>query len=97
MIPGKMVGNDRARKWMWGILAAILAVQVYYVREILAALFLFALVFAVIAGVALVLYLVERAGEFSFAWVAPATRRAWEYLTELSKRPFRRPHSETAR
>jgi hypothetical protein len=89
--------KDRGRKWMWGVLAAILAVQIYYVRELLAALLLFASVFVVLAALGLGLYLLQQAGELSFARLAPATRRGWGYLTELSRRPFRRPHSETAR
>ncbi len=82
---------------MWGVLAAILAVQFYYVRALLAALFLFALAFAAIAGLAIGVYLVEQAGKLGFDWVAPASRRSAAYLAELSKRPFRRPHSEIAR
>ena len=97
LTPGKPEKKDGARKWMWGALLAILAVQIYFVRELLAALFLFAVVFVAIAAVALGLFLVERAGELSLAWVAPAARRGFVYLTELSKRPSRRPHSETAR
>lgn len=97
MTPGKPEKEDGARKWMWAALAAILAVQIYFVRELVAALLLFALVFVAIAAVALGVYLVEQTGELSLAWVAPATRRGFVYLADLSKRPFRRPHSETAR
>lgn len=97
LTPGQPEKKDSARKWMWGALFAILAVQIYFVRALLAALFLFAVVFVAIAVVALGLLLVERAGELSLAWVTPGARRSLAYLAALSKRPFRRPHSETAR
>ncbi len=98
------VNKDCLKKWMWAFVAAILALQLYFVRELLAALFLFTLVFAVLAGLALVFYLVQQAGQFSLAWVEPRTRsvvprlreRALGLLEDLSKRPFRRPRSQPA-
>jgi hypothetical protein len=95
--------QDRARKWMWISLAALVALQFYFVWQLLAAFLLFTLGFAVLAGVALVFYLVEEAGQLSLAWVEPRTRvvaglahRGLVLLEELSKKPFRRPRSETA-
>ena len=97
------VNQDQARKWMWIFLAALVALQIYVVRELLAALFLFTLGFSALAGVALVFFLFERAGEHSLAWVEPRTRgvgilarRGLGLLEDLSKRPFRRPRSEPA-
>ena len=97
------VNQDQARKWMWIFLAALVALQIYFVRELLAALFLFTLGFGALAGVALAFFLFERAGERSLAWVEPRTRsvgvlarRGLGLLEDLSKRPFRRPRSEPA-
>jgi len=97
------VNQDQARKWMWIFLAALVALQVYFVRELLAALFLFTLGFGALAGVALVFFLFERAGHRSLVWVEPRTRgvgvlarRGLGLLEDLSKRPFRRPRSEPA-
>jgi hypothetical protein len=88
---------------MWIFLAALVALQIYFVRELLAALFLFTLGFSALAGVALVFFLFERAGERSLAWVEPRrrsvgvlARRGLGLLEDLSKRPFRRPRSEPA-
>src|SRR5713226_8607598 len=53
---------------MWIFLAALVALQIYFVRELLAALFLFTLGFGALAGVALVFFLFERAGHRSMAW-----------------------------
>ena len=99
-----LVNEERRRKWMWAVLAAALALQLYFVRELLAALLLFTLAFAVLAGVALVFFLAERVGQVSLAWVEPRTRsvvpklreRALGLLEDLSKKPFRRARSETA-
>ncbi len=86
---------------MWWFLAALVAVQLYFVRELLAALFLFTLGFAVLAGAGLIFYLVQRAGMLSMTWAEPrartfagAARRGWVILGELSRKPFRRPRSE---
>ncbi len=88
---------------MWIFLAALVALQIYFVRELLAALFLFTLGFSALAGVALLFFLFERAGHRSMAWVEPRTRgvgvlarRGLGLLEDLSKKPFRRPRSEPA-
>ena len=97
------VNKDDGRKWMWVFLAALVALQLYFVRELLAALFLFTLGFALLAGLALVFFLVDQARQLSLAWVEPRTRvvaglarRGLVLLEDLSKKPFRRPRSEPA-
>jgi cytosine/uracil/thiamine/allantoin permease len=99
----KMLSEKKARKWMWVGLAAFVALQIYFVREMLAALMLFTGVFVIFAMVALAIYLLDRAGQWSIGWagerVRPAMQLARRGLTlaeELSKKPFRRPRSETA-
>ena len=95
--------EKKARKWMWAALAAFLALQIYFVQEMLAALILFTGVFVIVALVAFVMYLVDQASQWSIEWagqhVRPAIhllRRGWTFAEELSKKPFRRPRSETA-
>jgi uncharacterized membrane protein YqjE len=95
--------EKKARKWMWAALAAFLALQIYFVQEMLAALILFTGVFVIVALLALMMYLVDQAGQWSLEWagehVRPAIhllRRGWTFVEELSKKPFRRPRSETA-
>jgi hypothetical protein len=46
-----MKTKDSNRKWMWWFLAAVLAMQLYFVRELLAAFGLFVLGFGAIAFV----------------------------------------------
>ena len=88
---------------MWVGLGAFVALQIYFVQEMLAALLLFTGAFVLLAIVALALYLVDQAGQWSLGWAGerarPAlqlARRGWTAAEELSKKPFRRPRSETA-
>jgi uncharacterized membrane protein YqjE len=99
----QMPSEKKARKWMWVGLAAFGALQIYFVREMLAALLLFTGAFIIFAIIALVFYVVDRAGQWGLGWAGerarPAlqlARRGWTLAEDLSKRPFRRPRSETA-
>jgi hypothetical protein len=96
--------EEKARRWMWGFLIALAAMQTYFVQEMLAALFLFTLAFAVFGVIGLAFYVANRASQASLASVEPiarvaarAGRRGYGFVEYLSKKPFRRPHSETAR
>lgn len=88
---------------MWGILAAIVALQLYYVRAMLAALLLFTVGFGLVAFVGFAVFVMDRAGQRSLAWVEAhsgptvrVARRGWNLVEDISRRPFRRPRSEPA-
>jgi hypothetical protein len=51
--------KDKSRKWMWWFLGVIGAMQLYFVRELLAAFALFALGFGAIAVVIGALYMLH--------------------------------------
>jgi hypothetical protein len=75
----------QGRSWkMWTGIAvgALAAVQLYFVREMLAALFLFTVLFVIVATVFLMLWLVDRAGQRTLAWAEPQTRE----LARLARR-----------
>ena len=100
----QVFSEKKARKWMWIGLLAFVALQIYFVQEMLAALMLFTGVFVIFAIVALVLYLVDRAGQWGLGWAGkhsrPAVQLARRGLTtaeEISKKQLRRPRSEPAR
>jgi hypothetical protein len=91
------------RVTFWIAVIALVALQLYYVREMLALLILFAAFFAVATAIVLALYLVNRAGQFSLSKAEPyaisaarAGRRGLGFVGEVSRKPFRRQHSETA-
>ncbi len=98
-----MKTKDTLRKWMWWFLAIGAALQLYFVRELLAAFALFALVFAAIGICLASLYLLQKGWESGVArlaasqnsWVL-ATRRGVAVVEDLGRRPIRRPGSEAA-
>jgi hypothetical protein len=97
--------EPKVRKRALAILSVFLILQIYFVREILAAELLFGLAFAVLLALAALFYVVgaigERGLDFAEAGVrvvAPWARRGYVALEDLSRRPFRNPHprSESA-
>jgi hypothetical protein len=98
----KSVFNRKARKWILLGLAALAAIQLYQVQELIAALAIFSVLFALAAGAALMLFLLDRAGQSTLAWaalrtthVAQTARRGWALAAGLSKRSLHRPRSQT--
>lgn len=98
--PVKMTKRDESRKWMWWVLGSIAALQVYFVRELLAAFALFALGFLAIAGVVVSVYMLHRAWAVTVVRVAEsrhpvmiAVRHGADVIEDIARRPFRRPGS----
>jgi hypothetical protein len=96
------IKEKKARKWLWFSLAALAALQVYYVREMLAALLLFTLIFSVALLVAIVFFLLDRGSQRAMDWVEPHALRAAQAARRLSqlldfgRKPLQRPPSEAA-
>jgi cytosine/uracil/thiamine/allantoin permease len=96
--------GKKARKWMWIGLAAFVALQIYFVQEMLAALLLFTCAFIMIAILALVIYLVDSAGQWSLVWAGKHSRPAIHFarrglvaVEEISKKQLHRPRSAPVR
>jgi hypothetical protein len=101
---GMMKTKDSKRKWMWWFLGVVLALQLYFVRELLAAFALFALGFAAIAFVVVSLYMLQKVWEAGVQRVADSrhpvvdlARRGVNAVEDLARRPLRRPGSAAAR
>ncbi len=99
-----MTNKDNGRKWMWWFLGVLAALQLYFVRELLAAFALFALAFAAIACTVISLYMLQKGWEVAVARVAESNhpvvnlaRRGVSAVEDLARRPLRRPGSATAR
>jgi len=99
-----MKSKDKSRKWMWWFLGTVIALQLYFVRELIAAFALFALAFAVIGGFIGVLYLLQKAWSTAVVRVADsqhraigAFRRGVDAVGDFARRPLRRPGSAAAR
>lgn len=89
---------------MWGFLGAVVALQMYFVWEVLAALALFAVGFLAIAAVIGSLYMLHRVWAVTVERIANsqhpamvATRQGLDAIEDLARRPFRRPGSAAAR
>jgi hypothetical protein len=92
----KVFSERKARKWLWIALGALVALQVYFVQEMVVALMLFTGIFIVCAIVALVLYLVDRASRWGLGLAGTQAKRALVAAEEISKKQLRRPRSEPA-
>jgi hypothetical protein len=84
--------KDSKRKWMWWFLGIVLALQVYFVRELLAALVL------------MTLYMAQKVWEAGVQRLANSqhpvvdmARRGVNAVEDLARRPLRRPGSAAAR
>jgi hypothetical protein len=99
-----MKTNDNGRKWMWWFLGVLAALQLYFVRELLAAFALFAMAFAAIAFVVVSLYMLQKGWEVAVGRVADSNhalvnlaRRGVSTVEDMARRPLRRPGSATSR
>jgi hypothetical protein len=100
----KVLGNrQKLNRAIWCIVGIILILQIYFVRELLAAELLFGIGFAVLFFIGAIVYAVVRAGERGLTWaesrarvLALTTRRGLGTLAEINKKPFRHPRSESA-
>jgi hypothetical protein len=94
---GSYAFRDRkAWKWLWIGLVVLVALQIYFVRELLAALMLFTGIFIICAIIALALYLIDRVSRWGLTIAGHQVKRAIIAVEEISKKPLRRPRSETA-
>jgi hypothetical protein len=62
--------KDNGRKWLWSFLAVLVMSQLYFVRELLAAFALFAVVFAMIALVVASFYTLQNCWKLAVARLA---------------------------
>jgi hypothetical protein len=84
-------------------LAVVFTLQMYFVRELLAAELLFGLGFAVLLSLGGIFYLVGAIGERGLDLteagvrvIADSARRGYASLEEISRKSFRHPRSESA-
>lgn len=90
------------KRIIWSV-SILLVLQLYFVRELIAAELLFGALFAALFLFVGICYLVGTIGERGLDWaeigvrvVASTARRSYNAVEELSKKPFRHPHSESA-
>ena len=88
---------------MLSVLAILFILQLYFVRELLAAELLFGLGFGVLLALGAIFYVVGAIGERGLDWaeagvrvIGNTARRSYSSLEEISRKPFRHPRSESA-
>ncbi len=92
----------KVRKGMLSILAVFFVVQIYFVRELLAAELLFGMGFAVLFAIGIMFYLVGTLGERGLDWaeagvrvVASSARRGYAGLEEITRKSMRETRTES--
>jgi len=96
--------QPQTRKRIVWTIAILFVLQLYFVRELIAAELIFGALFAVLFVLVTICYLIGSLWENGLAWadagvrdVVTFTRRSYALVEELSKRPFRHLRSESAR
>jgi hypothetical protein len=99
----RAAANSRVRATTLLVLATLFVLQLYFVRELLAAELLFGMVFAVLLALGGVFYVLGAIGERGFDWtearvrvLAVSARRGFAAVEQISRKAVRHPHSESA-
>jgi len=98
-----VIEKAKLRKWMLVAIGIFFFLQIYFVRELLAAELLFGVAFGallVIGGTAYLLGAIGERGldltETGIRVVARSARRGYNMVDELGRKSFRHPRSESA-
>jgi hypothetical protein len=67
-------------KWIWIGLAALPAIRLYYVQEMIAALLIFSVLFAAVCAVVLVIFLLDGASQQIVVWAEPSVTRVLHWF-----------------
>jgi len=70
----KLAGTDR-KKWIWIGLAAVPAIRLYYVQEMIAALIIFSVLFVGVSTVVLIIFLLDHASQHVITWAEAGVAR----------------------
>ena len=82
--------KGKARKLWWlGGLGALVALKFYYVREMVAALMIFSALFVIGAGIVLVVFILDRIAQGTFAWAQSGAGRLARWAANGSGAIFR--------
>lgn len=65
----KRISQRKANIWILVAPIAVATTQVYYVREMLAALIIFSVLFAFVAAIVVALFLLDRASQLALGWI----------------------------
>ena len=77
----ELAGTNR-KKWIWIGLAAVPAMRLYYVQEMIAALIIFSVLFVGAATAVLIIFLLDRVSQRIVAWAEPGIARVAHSVVE---------------
>ena len=80
-----------ATKWTWISLGALPSLRFYYVQEMVAALMIFSVLFAAVALVALVIFLLDRASLEIVTWAEAGLGSIVHWVSGAAEALFARP------
>ncbi|MGH9864890.1 MAG: hypothetical protein ACRD4H_05680 [Candidatus Acidiferrales bacterium] len=94
------MGIKRVPKWVWWTAAALIALQMYFFQELIAAYLIFSILFGSFLILLLAVYLVSEVGDRGLGWVEAnsrvlmkVARQQWGRVEAISKKTFRHQHS----
>jgi hypothetical protein len=74
----EILSNRKVREGMWWGVAGFIALQIYFVRDMLAALLLFTVAFLALAVLALGIYLIDAVSRLTLEWAAAHSKASWQ-------------------
>jgi len=90
----------RVPKWVWWAAVALIALQMYFFQELVAAYLIFGILFGSFLVLLLGVYLVSEIGDRGLGWVEAngrvlvrVARQQWVRVEAISKKTFRHQHS----
>jgi hypothetical protein len=89
-LPHKLSATNR-KKWIWIGLAAVPAIHLYYVQEMIAALIIFSVLFVGAATAVLIIFLLDRASQLITAWAEPGVARVIRSVVDVVEGIIARP------
>jgi len=102
-IVAMIVDKAKFRKGMISLLTVLFVLQLYFVRELLAAELLFGLAFGVLVAIGAIIYLAGALGERGLAFaeggirvISDLARRGYIGMEEITRKSLRLPRSESA-
>lgn len=100
---GVFAKRAKLQKGTLYIIGSFFVLQLYFVRELVAAELLFVLGFAALLLLGAVVYFIGAMGmrgldaaESGVRVIADSARRSYDAIEEISRKPFRHPRSESA-
>jgi hypothetical protein len=85
MISSSRLSARTKKRWIWVGLAAVPAIRLYYVQEMIAALIIFSVLFVGVSTAVLIIFLLDRVGQQIVLWAEAGVARLVHWVVDASK------------